>query len=131
MPRHARAPISALGQPRHGTIGWSATRSRRECASLWGAPVGGRTCLAAIRRTRIPTPQPAHPRCPPPPKKLPPRAPGLGAHHLLRDRYEAGLGEQHHVHPSLGNRVLVHAQGRDVSLRHAQWPRVGVHVPVA
>ena len=54
---------------------------------------------------------------------------GLGAHDLLRDCREAGLGEQHHVHPPLGNRLPLHAHGREVGMRHAQWPRLGVHVP--
>ena len=53
------------------------------------------------------------------PESLPPRGPGLGAHHLLRNRREVGLREQDHVHLPLGDRVPVHAQGRNVGLRHA------------
>ena len=90
-------------------------------------------------RTWIPTPPSGASQMPPPPQefqggaleRLPSRGPGLGAHHLLHDCREGGLGEQNHVQLPLSNRVLEHAQGRDVGLRHVQWPRVGVHVPTA
>ena len=84
----------------------------------------------------IPTPWPAHPTCPPAPpgfrggtpESLPPRGPGLGAHHWLRDCRETGLGAQNHVHLPLSDRVPVHAQGHDVGLCRAQRPWVGVHI---
>ena len=72
-------------------------------------------------------PPPEIPR--PPPESLLPRGPALGTHYLLCDRHEAGFEDRHDVNLTLGDRVPVQAQGRDIGVRHTQRPRMGFHVP--
>ena len=64
-----------------------------------------------------PPPSLAHAKCPPPTglkgrplESLPPRGPGLGAHHLLRKVSEISTTSAHN------------SQGRDIGLRHAHQP---------